>query len=435
VARYLSPQDVHEPLEVTSERFHSTFPPLARFRACCALVILLRDFLLTPPQRLTVYFLLFDVYRRHPSGVNPFVPVFVDAASPASGVANHERLFSQKLLLSAPTDRSVASKSSHDHMEVLSAPSSSHKSPDLSDFLKTYATTVPAVPALRQVEAGGIIIDAAGTEAKARAKRAVVQAMLSDGGRSRADAGGDLHSLTARGGAIAQSVEAAASSPEEPLTISTLPQPQLTSFKATLRLPVLPGAIARADGTEFGARSALRVASALNSVMQAKAEHFPPTPQSLILDPASQLRGGVARIPPALVAAAMADPAEPSTMEQFALSGCQPVFARPPPPLVDIAPGELTWLDPIEPPTLLWDAYMGIDMDSLRRARTIITKALRGTLDNPEVEEIRRLLMEAPEVVFDAGLSPADLAKLVEHNPSVAVDCLIALRDTSQIQE
>jgi len=446
-----SPQEPSATLDAISGRFQDAFPEQARFRGCCALVILLRDFLLTLPQRLSVYFLLFDVYRRHRLGTNPFMPVFINAVRAGSGVAKAERSFAQQLLMSAPTDKAVGQRSPESFVEELSSRAGATKTPDLSAMVHEFEKSLPAVPLLLRAERGPVVIDAAGADARAKGRRAVAHALSLDSA-SAADAGA---AAAARGSMATQGAEAAASASDVPLGIDDLPQLQASSVAASLRLPITPGESARAEGTETGARSALSVSAALASIADQEAEAGARAeagsqwgaasasaagPQGLApsSDPAAALRGGVARVPPALMAAAALDTPDPASLgseDLFRLGGFQPVFARPPPPLVGLGVDELVWLDAAEAPPLLWETGMGEAGASSREVRELMARATSDPLNEAALGRIRLLLSAGPRAVFESGLSPTTLPALVMKNALVAVECLKLLKGSAQIDE
>ncbi|KAA0163115.1 hypothetical protein FNF31_02938 [Cafeteria roenbergensis] len=435
-------------LNEISARFSMAFSVPARFRGCCALVILLRDYLLTLPQRLAVYFILFDVYRKHPLGVNPFVPVFINALSPGAGVAPAERRFAQQLLLSSTTDEAIGQRVPAALAEDLAASTAALKTPDLSVIISEYEESVPAVPLLRQAERWPVVIDAAGAAARVKGRRAIALAMAADSARSGA---GDA-AAASRSSMGSQAAEAASSAPETPLSVDALPSLQPASVAASLRLPLVPGESVRAEGTEAGALSALTVAAALGRIASQEAANAAsagesrsgsagpagPRPSRSVTDPAADLRGGIALVPPALMAAAALDlptPAAEGADTLFGLAGLAPVFARPPPPLVGSAAEELAWLDPVEMPPLLWEAGMGGSADAAKEVRALMTRALAETLHEGEVARIRALLDANPPAVFESGLSPANLPLLVQRNAIVAVQSLKLVRGSAQSED
>jgi hypothetical protein len=428
-------QDPDDKLDDMSRKFQALFSEPGRFRGCCALVILLRDFLLTLPQRLAVYFLLFDVYRRHKLGVNPFVPVFINALRSGSGISLTERRFAQKLLLSSASDKATGVLSPSGLAESLATQTPATKTPDLTVVMREFELSVPSPPALRQAERGAVVVDPGGTDAKARGRRAIAEALQGDGSAGQHISRDSL-----------AAAEAVATSPTSSLLASTLPAVQASSVTASLRLPVTSGSSSRAVGTAHGARSLLTVsallaeldrleaASAAGSAAAAAAAAASSSSSSS--DPAAGLRGGIASVPPALVAAAALEGSDPASLgpaELFGLTGFRPVFARPPPPLVSDAEGEMVWLDPVAPPPLLWESSMGGEHDRIAQLRELMHKAITVGMDAGPANRLRAILRESPQAVFESGLTPAKLPDLVARSPLIAVDCLSKLRGSAQI--
>lgn len=398
-------------------------------------MILLRDFLLTLPQRLVVYFLLFDVYRHHKLGVNPFVPVFINALRSGSGISLTERRFSQKLLLNSPSDKATGGLSPSELAESLASQPAATKTPDLGVVMREFELSVPSPPALRQAERGAVVVDPGGTDAKTRGRRAIAEALQADSVPGQA---------LSRDALVA--AEAVATSPAEPLFADTLPAVQPTSITASLRLPVASGAASRGPGTQHGAYSLLTVAALLAELDKLETDGAPSSSSSAaaassagsVTDPAAGLRGGIAPVPPALMAAAAlegSDPASLGAADLFSLTGFRPVFARPPPPLVGGAEGEMVWLDPAMQPPLLWETGMSAEQGHVSELKSLMGKAIGAGLDTAAANRLRMLLRERPQAVFESGLSPANLPALVARSPLIAVDCLSHLRGSSQIDE
>eukprot|EP00898_Chlorokybus_atmophyticus_P007990 jgi/Chlat1/8192/Chrsp76S07630 len=88
-----------KPLEASAAAFNRSFPNKPeQFKACCAAVLLLQDkVLLKQTQRLVSYYLLFESYRTEPLASNPFLTLFIEAATDES-VDIVERLFILQLL-------------------------------------------------------------------------------------------------------------------------------------------------------------------------------------------------------------------------------------------------------------------------------------------------------------------------------------------------
>lgn len=65
---------------------------------------------------------------------------------------------------------------------------------------------------------------------------------------------------------------------------------------------------------------------------------------------------------------------------QLGLSGFEPVFVRPPPPIMPPLDDELFWLTPSPPGDLVWDCGMGNDTSKDTEVHKLIKQALEGPL-------------------------------------------------------
>lgn len=91
------PQDDLE-FEAVAKEFSSAFEPGDRFKACCAIILLLEDeSLLSVTHRLALWYVLWDTFKSSKLGDNPFTSVFIQAAADA-GSGPQERCLLLQLL-------------------------------------------------------------------------------------------------------------------------------------------------------------------------------------------------------------------------------------------------------------------------------------------------------------------------------------------------
>ncbi|XP_020588006.1 CCR4-NOT transcription complex subunit 11 isoform X2 [Phalaenopsis equestris] len=122
-------------------------------------------------------------------------------------------------------------------------------------------------------------------------------------------------------------------------------------------------------------------------------------------------------------------------LQYLSLEGLDPQWIRPEPPRLPVLDGELAWLNPDSNHELLWDYGMCADTSRGAAVRDLIAKALKGPLAPGQQEQVLVELNHDPKLVYHCGLTPRKLPELVEHNPLIAVECLIKLMNSPDIPE
>lgn len=149
-------KDEEVPLDNISQSFQKAFPKADHFRAACAVCMLLEDNLLTAAQRIAAFYVLCDLYRQEPLGVNPFVPVFVQSLEHRSSPA--EKQFLVDLISSAPASRESAAHTPKKTLAALHMRGTTDV-PDLKTLMSLYQERVPKPPTLRQAEVRPVVLD------------------------------------------------------------------------------------------------------------------------------------------------------------------------------------------------------------------------------------------------------------------------------------
>ncbi|KAG0492237.1 hypothetical protein HPP92_005635 [Vanilla planifolia] len=129
------------------------------------------------------------------------------------------------------------------------------------------------------------------------------------------------------------------------------------------------------------------------------------------------------------------DAAITGLLQKLSLEGLDPQWIRPEPPRLPLLDGELVWLNPDSSHELLWDYGMCADTSRGAAVRDLIAKALKGPLPPSQQEQVLVELNNDPKLVYHCGLTPRKLPELVEHNPLIAVECLIKLMNSPEISE
>ncbi|KAL3524655.1 hypothetical protein ACH5RR_013027, partial [Cinchona calisaya] len=122
-------------------------------------------------------------------------------------------------------------------------------------------------------------------------------------------------------------------------------------------------------------------------------------------------------------------------VQNLSLEGLGPQWIRPCPPRLPVLQGELVWLNPDNSHELLWDHGMCADTSRGAAVRDLIAKALKGPLVPGQQEQVLLELANDPKLVYHCGLMPRKLPELVENNPVIAVEVLIKLANSPEIEE
>ncbi|KAK2973865.1 hypothetical protein RJ640_029681 [Escallonia rubra] len=122
-------------------------------------------------------------------------------------------------------------------------------------------------------------------------------------------------------------------------------------------------------------------------------------------------------------------------IQSLTLGGLGAQWVRPCPPRLPVQDGELIWLNPDNNHELLWDYEMCADTSRGAAVRDLIAKALKGPLVPAQQEQVLVELAKDSKLVYHCGLTPRKLPELVENNPIIAVEVLIKLMNSSDIQE
>uniref|UniRef100_A0A7S2RYB1 CCR4-NOT transcription complex subunit 11 n=1 Tax=Rhizochromulina marina TaxID=1034831 RepID=A0A7S2RYB1_9STRA len=117
------------------------------------------------------------------------------------------------------------------------------------------------------------------------------------------------------------------------------------------------------------------------------------------------------------------------------LGGLRPPFPRPMPPLLTVTDAELMWINPDYAPRLLWDSTLCRDNAKGQEVRELMSKAFKGPLKLDEQQHVLNELENDNRLVYHCGLTPQKLPELVENNPIIAIECLLKLMSSNQLNE
>jgi len=100
-----------------------------------------------------------------------------------------------------------------------------------------------------------------------------------------------------------------------------------------------------------------------------------------------------------------------------------------------ISDEEIMWLNPDYAPRLLWDSALCRDNSKGAEVRELMSKAFKGPLRLDEQQQVLSELEADNRLVYHCGLSPQKLPDLVENNPMIAIECLLKLMSSNQLNE
>lgn len=107
-------------------------------------------------------------------------------------------------------------------------------------------------------------------------------------------------------------------------------------------------------------------------------------------------------------------------------------FVRSVPPLMDCGRHEMVWMTPVDCTYVpVWDPSLSAASD---QARQFMKRAFVTPLTAEQAQTLKAEFQAHPDFGIDAGLTPARLPELVENNPLVAIEALLALMGTGSPQ-
>jgi hypothetical protein len=385
-----SPPQVDVPLKGVAEDFHRNFARNDYFKLGCAICILLTDQLLTRPQRLVAFSILCELYRNEDT--NPFLPFFLEAVE--NGTDGCERQFLKDLLTALETYRKSVEKSAKaliDEYEAAGSPVVTI--PDLQGLRQLHLERAPPVPLMRAAAIRPVVLDPTDDDGNDLALGEFTACDL-PGGTGGGSGGGDGGS-----GSSTRATIAAAAIPQDPLSSALLaeltqpPPPEDDEFSAAGE-----GAAAAASG------SSSSLSSASGSGGDGGGDDGGGS--------SAWMRGGA-----------------------LSMAGFEPNFMRLAPPMFEVTDAEMIWINPDYCPPLLWNSDLCKDNSKGAEVRELMSKAFKGPLKVDESQQVLAELEADKKLVNRCGLTPQKLPDLVENNPMIAIECLLKLMSSSQLNE
>lgn len=103
--------------------------------------------------------------------------------------------------------------------------------------------------------------------------------------------------------------------------------------------------------------------------------------------------------------------------------------------MLEVSDAELMWINPDYSPHLLWETGLCQDNSKGAEVRELMSKAFKGPLIPTQQQQVLAELEADSRLVYHCGLTPQKLPDLVENNPMIAIECLLKLMSSSQLNE
>lgn len=112
-----------------------------------------------------------------------------------------------------------------------------------------------------------------------------------------------------------------------------------------------------------------------------------------------------------------------------------PEFLRPIPDFIEISPNETNWMSPMTVPEVLWNNENHSELAGNESIRELLRLSLNQKLSQEQVDIISSALKNNNKLAYKSGISHRNLGELVEKNSSVAVEIMIAIMNSTKIQD
>lgn len=404
----LAPKDLGQLLSLLSEEekslesiattFHKLFAKTELFKVGCTLYLMLQDGLLPKTtQRLSAFFVLYELYRSEPLASNPFLPIFIDSLS--------------------RKDPSVPTTST----STPSPASLTGSTGSISSATSTQTTSTP--PPLTQLPHSSLRLQPAERNFLIHLIASPTKELLKKTLKEIVQTASPQPSHLSH-------LPHSPSSPPTPSPLLPLPdlnplykvyldrQPGVSPLKKHSISPFLP--------PEYF-QSVSLPSPTVSSLTPEETQQEEPTESG---ETESETQS--------------------EESKEFVLHNFEPYFIRPAPPLFDFRDDECEWLTPENiPEPLWWDKNLqekesgngsvisssDVSNKGDLKFKELFSKALTARLTTQEQQTLANQLDKEPSLVFESGLTPSKLPQLVELNPLVATECLLKLMNSSDITE
>ena len=123
------------------------------------------------------------------------------------------------------------------------------------------------------------------------------------------------------------------------------------------------------------------------------------------------------------------------SLSVHSFTALQPHFARPVPPITELFENELLWLHTTDAACVLWDCSIVKDESSTGQVRDLMMSAFIGTMNPSQQQQLINELRADPRLIHQCALTPQKLPDLVENNPLIAIESLLCLMGSPQMNE
>ena len=113
----------------------------------------------------------------------------------------------------------------------------------------------------------------------------------------------------------------------------------------------------------------------------------------------------------------------------------EPEYLRPIPEFIEITPNETNWMSPMTVPEVLWDNENQQEREASEEARELLRLSLSVKLTTEQHAIVIKALKTDGKILFKSGVTHKHLGDLVEKNSGIAVEIILAIMNSSKVQD
>lgn len=113
----------------------------------------------------------------------------------------------------------------------------------------------------------------------------------------------------------------------------------------------------------------------------------------------------------------------------------EPEFLRPIPEFIEISPNETNWMSPMTVPEVIWDNENQQERIASEEARELLRLSLSVKLTSEQHAIVVSALKADAKIVFRSGITHKNLGELIEKNSGIAVEIMLAIMNSTKVQD